>query len=649
MFLKIKICLSMSQNILEKTLANEKSEMKKSKRSLTSAVVRFCGDSGDGMQLTGIQFSNAASVLGNDIMTFPDFPAEIRAPLGSLAGVSGYQVHFSETDIHTPGDEVDMLVAMNPAALKTNIKDLRRGGTLIINENSFDERNLKKALYDSNPLEGKEGEVLSSKYIIHRAPITQLTIECLKEYKDLSRSEAERCKNFFALGLSYWMFDRELEYSLKWIKEKFKKKELFSKVNEIALRAGYNYAETSELFSYQYSINKVKLNPGHYRNINGAMALVLGLLTASQKANLPLFYAGYPITPASDILHEIVKLRNFFNIKSFQAEDEIAAVAAAIGASYGGSIGVTASSGPGILLKGEAINLAVMTELPLVIINAQRGGPSTGLPTKTEQTDLLLSLFGRSGESPLVVLAPATPSDSFEIIIEAVRIALQFMTPVFVLTDLYLIMGTEPWQIPDLNKIKELPNNLYTDTKDLKDGGKFNVYERDAINHARRWVVPGTKDLYHRIGGLEKDSLTGNVSYDPENHEKMVKTRANKISNISSFIPNQVVEGDVDAKLLVLSWGSTYGVIKEAVINVKKQNYKVAYTQLRYINPLPANLLSILKCYERILIPELNMGQLSFYLRATFGINFDQLNKVKGKPFLVSEIQNKILEIIATL
>ncbi len=620
--------------------------MKKTKTTLSSAVVRFCGDSGDGMQLTGTQFSNAASVIGNDIMTFPDFPAEIRAPQGSLAGVSGFQVNFSEENIYTPGDEVDVLVAMNPAALKTNLKDLRRGGVLLLNEDSFDERNLKKAGYTLNPLEGQEGEALAGKYNVLKAPITQLTIEALKEFKELPRNEAERCKNFFALGISYWLFDRDLEYSLGWIKEKFKKKDLFSHANEKVLKAGFYYAETSELFSYQYDVSKAKLEPGWYRNINGSMAIVLGLLCASEKSQLPLFYAGYPITPASDILHEIVKLRTFFNVKTFQAEDEIAAVASAIGASYGGSIGVTASSGPGILLKGESINLAVMTELPLVIIDAQRGGPSTGLPTKTEQTDLLLCLYGRSGESPIPVIAPSSPGDSFQVMIEAVRIALQFMTPIFVLTDLYLIMGSEPWLIPDLGKMDSISNHLFTSWENFKEGDKFNVYERDSQTLARRWVVPGTPKLYHRIGGLEKDAITGNVSYDPENHEKMVKLRAQKIETIANFIPQQEVYGDTDAKLLVLGWGSTFGAIREAVNLIRKKGHKVAHAHLRYLNPFPKNLETILKTYDKILIPELNMGQLSYHLRGKTGLAFEELHKIKGKPFLISEIENKILELL---
>ncbi len=626
------------------------------KNQIRSAVIRFCGDSGDGMQVAGTQFSNTTGMLGNDLMTFPDFPAEIRAPQGSPAGVSGFQVHFSEDNIFTPGDQVDVLVAMNPAALKTNIEALRTSGILILNSDSFDERNIKKAGYTQNPLDEEAKKKLKEKYNLFTAPITQLTInglmEGLHKLKELTRNDAQRCKNFFALGMLYWLFERNLEYSLSWIEKKFQKKKLFLQANQIALKAGYYFAETSELFSVQYEVSQAKLSPGLYRNINGGTALVMGLLTAAQKTRLPLFYAGYPITPASEILHEISQHQNF-NVKTFQAEDEIAAASAAIGASYGGHIGITASSGPGIMLKGEAISLAIMTELPLVIINAQRGGPSTGLPTKTEQGDLFLALFGRSSESPLAIVAPSTPKDAFFMIIEAVRLAVQFMTPVFFLTDLYLNLGSEPWLIPDISKIPDIASNLIRSSDEVMED-KFLVYKRNEQTLARRWAIPGTPNIEHRIGGLEKDALTGNVSYDPENHESMVKTRAQKIANIARSIPKQEIFGNSQAKLLVLGWGSTYGVIHTAVLSVTEKGHAVAHAHLRYLNPLPPNIEELLSRYQCILIPEMNTGQLFFYLQGKLRlensrVRFEKINKIKGQPFLVSEIEEKIISLSQSL
>ncbi len=617
----------------------------KKTKKVRFAVVRFCGDSGDGMQLTGVQFSNTAAIMGNDIMTFPDFPAEIRAPQGSTAGVSGFQVHFASEDIHTPGDKVDMLIAMNPAALKTNLRDLKNGGTLIVNASSFDTRNLNKAGYQTSPIEGEDGQILKNNYSLITAPISQLTLEGLKELTDLSRKDAERCKNFFALGLVYWLFGRNLDYSLDWIKKKFRTNQLLIQANQKALKTGYYFAETSELFSAQYEMGKTQLPAGLYRNMNGSTAIVLGLLTAAKKASLPLFYSGYPITPASDILHEISKTKTP-NTKTFQAEDEIAAASAAIGAAYGGHIAITASSGPGIMLKSEAISLAVMTELPLVIINAQRGGPSTGLPTKTEQGDLLLALFGRSSESPIPVLAAATPGDCFYMIIEAVRLALKCMTPVFFMSDLYLIMGSEPWLIPDLENISSISHNLLSQGE-KPDEPSFAAYKRDSQSLGRRWAVPGLAHFEHRIGGLEKDALTGNVSYDPENHELMVQTRNQKIAGIAQFIPEQDVFGDPSGgKLLILGWGSTYGAVREAVAKARQEKgLSVSHAHLRYINPLPSNLKELLSKYEKVLIPEMNLGQLSFYLQGRLGIQVEQMHKIKGKPFFVSEIYAKILQL----
>ena len=614
---------------------------KKTKKQLSSAVVRFCGDSGDGMQLTGSQFSNLAGLLGNDLMTFPDFPAEIRAPQGTIAGVSGFQIHFAREDIYTPGDQLDILIAMNPAALKANLNDLRSGGLLILNENSFDERNLKKAKYESHPLEGEEGKKLRGSYGLFQAPITQLTLKAVEEVEGLARNQAERCKNFFALGMSYWLFERDIKYSMAWIESKFKSNPAILKANQKALAAGYYFAETSELFPVQYQIEPAQFPPGLYRSINGARALALGLLTASEKAKLPIFYSGYPITPASEILHEIASHRTF-GVTCFQAEDEIAAVSAAIGASYGGHIAVTASAGPGIMLKGEAINLAVITELPLLVINAQRGGPSTGLPTKTEQSDLFLALFGRSGESPVPVLAPESPGDSFGMVIEAVRIALKFMTPVFLLSDLYLIMGSEPWRIPDIKEIDPISNCLLPKEEKAEN---FAVYARDPKSLARKWVLPGTPDFEHRIGGLEKDSLHGNVNYDPDNHQEMVNTRAQKIQNIANFIPKQEVFGDSKAKLLVIGWGSSYGVARSAVMLAQAQGHSVAHLHLRYINPLPLNLKEIVSNYERILIAEMNLGQLALYLQGKLGIEAEQFHKVKGQPFFISELKEKIFSL----
>lgn len=606
--------------------------------TIESAIVRFAGDSGDGMQITGAQFTTTTGVAGNDLMTFPDFPAEIRAPQGTLGGVSGFQIHFASRDIHTPGDQVDVLVAMNPAALKVNLKDLRSGGVLLVNTDAFDERNLQKVGYASNPLDEAS---LGERYQVIRAPITKLTRTAL-EGLELQQNYVDRCKNFFALGVAYWLYQRDPETTTHWIEEKFKGKQVFIDANLRALRAGYNFAETSELFTSRYEIRDAHFAPGLYRNINGATAIALGLVAGAEQAGLSLVYAGYPITPASDILHELSKHKNF-GVKTFQAEDEIAAAGAAIGASYGGALGVTASSGPGINLKLEAMNLAMMTELPLVVINAQRSGPSTGLPTKTEQGDLLQAFFGRNGESPIPIIAAATPADGFECSLEAARLAIEFMTPVMYLSELFLIFGSEPWRVPD---VADLPAIRSNQIQAGEDPGAYHVYARDEKTLARRWAIPGVPGFEHRIGGLEKDALTGNVSYDPDNHERMVRTRQQKIDNIANFIPEQSVYGGESGQLLILGWGGTYGAIRAAVEELKREGVAVSHAHLRYLNPFPRNLADVLKRFDSILIPELNLGQLAWLIRARFLRDVVSQTKIKGRPFLVSEIKKQAMELL---
>ncbi|MCB1306806.1 MAG: 2-oxoacid:acceptor oxidoreductase subunit alpha [Leptospiraceae bacterium] len=606
-------------------------------QSIDEATVRFCGDSGDGMQLTGGQFTRTTGVAGNDLMTFPDFPAEIRAPQGTLAGVSGFQIHFSSKQIYTPGDAVDVLVAMNPAALKANLSDLKARGILIANTDSFDERSLTKVQYESNPLEDPD---LESRYSVIKAPITTLTRNALEDL-GMSKPDMDRCKNFFALGITYWLYNRDPVTTLNWIQDKFKKKEVLVEANQRALKAGINFAETSELFSERYEVHHARMEPGIYRNITGSSAIAMGLAAVADRSGLPIMYGSYPITPASDILHELSRYKNY-GIKTFQAEDEIAAVCAAIGASYGGVIGATASSGPGINLKLEAINLAVMTELPLIVINAQRAGPSTGLPTKNEQSDLLQTFFGRNGESPLVILSAITPGDCFHMTMEAARLAIQFMTPVFVLVDSYITMGSEPWRIPE---VSQLPRFEIKQSNNGVSPDSWQPYGRDDETLARLWAIPGSAGFEHRIGGLEKDSLTGNVSYDPDNHQHMVETRARKIAGIANFIPEQEVYGDSEGDLLVLGWGSTHGALRAAVAECRAEGIAVSHAQLRYLNPFPKNLGAILNRFKRILIPELNNGQLAFLIRANFLKETIQLNKIKGRPFLVSEIKSKILEL----
>jgi len=608
-------------------------ENKKHPIEIENVTIRFAGDSGDGMQLTGTQFTNTSAILGNDISTLPDFPAEIRAPAGSLPGVSGFQINFSSREIRTPGDEPNVLVAMNPAALKVNLGDLEKGGILIVNSDAFAELNLKKAGYEKNPLE--DGSL--SAYRVISIPLTELNLNALKELS-LGKKEADRSKNFFALGMMYWLYDRPLEPTLKWIQSKFQKKPVILEANTRALRAGYNYADTTELFTTHYSVRKASLAPGKYRNITGNEATALGFIAASQVAKRPLFYASYPITPASDILHELSRHKNF-GIKTFQAEDEIAAMTAAIGASFAGHLGLTGTSGPGVALKSEAIGLAVMTELPVVIANIQRGGPSTGLPTKTEQADLLQAMFGRNGECPVPIVAAATPSDCFAMAFEAFRIATMFMTPVFYLSDGYLGNGSEPWKLPKVDELPKIDIHYRTDTEG------FHPYLRNEATLARPWAIPGTPGLEHRIGGLEKQHITGNVSYDPDNHEFMVRLRAEKVARIANFIPDAEVFGKPEGRVLVVGWGGTYGAITSAVETMQARGKSVSSVHLRHLNPFPRNLGAVLSRFEKILVPELNLGQLCMLLRARYLVNAQGFNKVKGHPFKISELVDTISEL----
>lgn len=605
----------------------------KERKDLQEVTIRFAGDSGDGMQLTGTQFTNTSAVFGNDISTLPDFPAEIRAPAGSLPGVSGFQLNFSSRDIRTPGDEPNVLVAMNPAALRVNLPDLEQGGILIVNSDAFNANNLKKAGYTNNPIE--DGSL--SGYRLFSLPITSLNANALAE-TTLTKKEIDRCKNFFALGILYWLYDRPMKVTLDWIESRFKKNPELVKANTLSLKAGYYYGETTELFTTHYRVDKAKLAPGKYRNITGNEATAIGFVTASQLAGRPLFYASYPITPASDILHELSKHQNF-GVKSFQAEDEIAAMGAAIGASFSGYLGLTGTSGPGLCLKSEALNLAVMTELPVVVVDVQRGGPSTGLPTKTEQADLLQAMFGRNSESPVAIVAPSTPGDCFSMAIEAWRIAVKYMTPVLYLSDGYLANGSEPWRIP---KIEDLPK---IDVKFRTEVEGFFPYLRDPETLARPWAIPGTPGLEHRIGGLEKQDVTGNVSYDPENHDHMVRLRAEKIARIANDIPEVEVLGEKEGEILVVGWGGTYGAITAAVEECRtKRNLPVSSIHLRYLNPFPKNLADVLGRFEKVLIPELNLGQLALLIRGKFLIPARSFTKVKGKPFKISEIIDQIEE-----
>ncbi|HYQ86808.1 MAG TPA: 2-oxoacid:acceptor oxidoreductase subunit alpha [Bacteroidota bacterium] len=610
--------------------------MNKAFKNLDEVTIRFAGDSGDGMQLTGMQFTSTTALLGNDLSTLPDFPAEIRAPAGTLFGVSGFQIHFGSTEINTPGDACDVLVAMNPAALKVNLRSLRDGGIIIANSDGFNEKNLKLAGYESNPLE--DGSL--SKFQVHAVAITKLTHNALDDL-GLSNKLVERSKNFFALGMMYWMFTRPLEPTIKWIQEKFKKNPEFIEANTRVLKAGYAFGETTEIFAVRYEVKPAPLAPGKYRSVTGNEAVAWGLIAASVKSGLDLFLGSYPITPASDILHELAKHKNF-RVKTFQAEDEIAGISSAIGASYGGAIGVTTTSGPGMALKTEAMGLAVMLELPLIICDVQRGGPSTGLPTKTEQADLLQALYGRNSEAPIPVIAASTPADCFLTAFEAVRIAIKYMTPVIILSDGYLANGAEPWLIPLVASLPDIAPKFRTDPEG------FQPYMRDERTLARPWAIPGTPGLEHRIGGLEKEHITGNVSYDPENHEFMVKMRQAKVDRIADDIPPAVVEGDQKGDLLVVGWGGTYGAIRTAVEEKRKEGKSVSHLQLKYINPFQKNVGEILYNFKNVLVPELNLGQLARVLRAKYLVPAITLSKVQGLPFKAIEIENKIDEILGT-
>ena len=603
--------------------------MEKSVLDLSDVTVRFAGDSGDGMQLTGTQFTNTTALVGNDLSTLPDFPAEIRAPAGTTYGVSGFQLHFSSNDIHTPGDSPDILVAMNPAALKTNLAELKTGGTIIVNINSFDAKNLRLAGYETNPVE--DGSLHG--YEVIEVPLSKLTGTALEDSR-LSAKEIARCKNFFALGMMYWLYSRPIEPTREWIKGKFKKSPDLAAANDKAMMAGYYFGENTELFTTRYRVKPAELAEGTYKNISGNEAVALGFITASIKSGLPLFLGSYPITPASTILHELSKYKNF-GVMTFQAEDEIAAVNAVIGAAFSGALGITTTSGPGVALKTEAIGLAVMTELPIVIINVQRGGPSTGLPTKTEQSDLLQAMYGRNGEAPVAIVAPSTPADCFNMALEAVRLAVKYMVPVMYMSDGYLANGSEPWLIPEPESIPKIDVSFRTEPEG------FFPYLRDE-NLSRPWAVPGTPGLEHRIGGLEKSNVSGNVNYDPENHEFMIRLRAQKVKNIESDIPPLEVLGDNDAEILVVGWGSTHGAITEAVSRVRRKGFKVAQAHFRYLFPFPENTASLLNKYKRILCPELNMGQLSKILKSEFLVNVIPYTKIQGLPFKTSEIEIKL-------
>ncbi len=601
---------------------------------LDRVTIRFAGDSGDGMQLTGTQFTKTAAVFGNDLATLPDFPAEIRAPTGSLPGVSGFQLSFSGSDIHTPGDAPDVLVAMNPAALKTNVGDLRKGGLLIVDQDEFQATNLKKAAYDNNPLE--DGSL--SNYQLVPVAITRQN-ELALEDLSLSAKDKFRSRNFYALGLVLWLYGRSMDITVKWATEQFGRRPEILDANLRALRAGYNFGETTELFRVQYNVPPAVVQPGTYRHISGNEATALGFVAASVLSDLPLFYGSYPITPASDILHELSKLKAF-GIKTFQAEDEIAAIGSAIGAAYGGHLGLTGTSGPGLALKSEALNLAVMTELPLVVIDVQRAGPSTGMPTKTEQSDLLQAMYGRNGDSYVAILAPATPSDCFFMAIEAFRIALKYMVPVIFLSDGYVGNGSEPWRIPEVSSLPKI------EWAYAKEGSDYSPYLRDPKTLARPWAVPGQKGMEHRIGGLEKSAATGDISYDPRNHHEMTLARKARVDGIVNDIPNLEVSGPVEGDLLVLGWGGTYGAIASATENARRRGLSVASAHLRYLNPFPGNLEQVLRSYKHVLIPELNTGQLSLLVRGKFVIDAVPFNKISGQPFKIAEIEGKIDEVL---
>jgi len=615
---------------------------------LDRAVIRFAGDSGDGMQLTGDRFTNSSALFGNDLSTLPDFPAEIRAPAGTLAGVSAFQVHISDHDILTPGDHPSVLVAMNPAALKANLSDVTSAGTLIVNSDAFDERAFAKADYTSNPL--TDGSL--SSYTVYEVPMTSLTMESVKPSGTKPR-DAERSKNFFALGLISWLYTRPTEPTLQWIQERFAKTPMVAEANTLAFKAGWNFGETAELFPSTYEVKPAPLQPGVYTNISGNTALAWGLIAAGQLAKLPLFLGSYPITPASDILHELSKHKNF-GVRTLQAEDEIAGIGAALGAAYAGSLGITTTSGPGVDLKAETVGLAISLELPLLIIDIQRGGPSTGLPTKTEQADLLQAMFGRHGEAPVPIVAPSTPGDCFYAAIEAARIAVKYRTPVFLLSDGYLANGTEPWQVPDVDSLPDISVPFATETNHTADDGteEFWPYLRDATTLARPWAIPGTPGLTHRIGGLEKADGSGSVSYDPANHELMTKLRVAKVAGIAADIPLLEVddphgpESGGAADVLVVGWGSTYGAIQAAIRRVRAQGHPVAHAHIRHLNPFPPNVGEVVRSYHKVLVPEMNLGQLLKLLRADFLVDAQGLNKMKGQPFRAEEIEKAIFDIL---
>jgi 2-oxoglutarate/2-oxoacid ferredoxin oxidoreductase subunit alpha len=612
-------------------------------QELDHVIIRFAGDSGDGMQLTGDRFTQETAVFGNDLSTLPNFPAEIRAPAGTLPGVSSFQLHFADHDILTPGDAPDVLVAMNPAALKANLKDLPRGADLIVNTDEFSKRNLAKVGYDKNPLE--DGSL--DQYSVHPVPLTSLTVKALEEL-DITRKDAERAKNMFALGLLSWLYGRPTEGTLSFLKAKFGKKPEIYKANVTAFQAGWNYGETTEDFSVRYEVKPAPIAAGKYRNITGNLALAYGLIAAGQLAKLPLFLGSYPITPASDILHELSKHKKF-GVRTFQAEDEISAASAALGASFGGSLAVTTTSGPGMLLKAETINLAVSVELPLVVVDVQRAGPSTGMPTKTEQTDLLMALYGRNGESPVPVIAAASPSDCFFAAIEAARIAITYRTPVILLSDGYLGNGSEPWRIPDISELPDLSAAFaFAIAADKPEHGDFRPFTRDPQTLARPWAIPGTPGLEHRIGGIEKADGSGNISYDPDNHDLMVRTRAAKIEGIANSIPPlEVDDPSGHARLLVLGWGSTYGSIGAAVRRARRAGHDVAQAHLRHMNPFPANLGEVLRRYDKVLVPEINLGQLALLLRGKYLVDVISYNRVRGLPFRAAELAETIEEVLA--
>jgi 2-oxoglutarate ferredoxin oxidoreductase subunit alpha len=601
---------------------------------LDQAVIRFAGDSGDGMQITGSQFTNTAALYGNDIATFPDYPAEIRAPAGTIPGVSGFQLHFSSNEVYTPGDAIDVLIAMNPAALKVNIADLKANGILIVNSDSFKEGDLRKAQMTSNPLEDHSLD----KYRLFSVELERLTRRSL-EHLGLDAKSMDRCKNFFALGMCYWLYNRSMEPTVRWVEEKFKNKPLLVEANKLALKGGYSYCEATEAFQTSYEIPPAQLTPGLYRSMSGNQALALGFVTAAQKSGLTLFQGSYPITPASDILHELSMYKDF-GVMTFQAEDEIAAVTSAIGAAYAGALAITTTSGPGMALKTEAMGLAVAVEIPLVICDIQRGGPSTGLPTKTEQADLLQALFGRNSEAPIPVLAASTPADCFWVAIEACRIAVKYMVPVIILSDGYLANGAEPWRIPDLKDIPDFPVKFATDPNG------FLPYKRNPQTLARPWAVPGTPGLEHRIGGLEKQDPTGNINYEPLNHENMVRIRAAKVAAVAQDIPNVLPAGDLEGDLLIVAWGSTAGSITAALKAQRAKGRKIGHLHLRHLNPLPSNLGDVLKRYKKVLVPELNMGQLLWVLRAKYLVDAIGLNKIQGRPFKQAELEQKIEEVL---